>query len=248
MHTLCCAWSAEHKRQTTVLFVCAGTPKKPSAAEADIKASNPDQPSVVGLQADIALDGQLQQFVTAPQGLFPAPIAPDLLTGQGSKSKVLGHFKLMGRAMAKALQDNRLLDLPLSYVFYRKALGQPLDLYDIRKFDAALGGTLEKLYAAHRAHQSSGSGAKKGPLLVDGCPIEDLCLTFVLPGYPEYELRKGGMDIVVDASNVGAYIAAVVDANLESGIKLQLEHFRYAVVLMLWPNLPGWYSYTQYKF
>lgn len=28
-------------------------------------------------------------------------------------------FKLLGRAMAKALQDNRLLDLPLSYVFYR---------------------------------------------------------------------------------------------------------------------------------
>lgn len=207
--------------------ICAGTPKKPSVAEADIKATNPDQPSVTGLQADIALDGQLQQFVTAPQGLFPAPIASHLLTGQGSKSKVLGYFKLMGRAMAKALQDSRLLDLPLSYVFYRKALGQPLDLYDIRKFDAALGGTLEKLYAAHRAHQSTGGGTKKGPLLVDGCPIEDLCLTFVLPGYPEYELRKGGTDILVDASNVGAYIAAVVDANLESGIKLQMEHFRY---------------------
>ena len=114
----------------------------------------------------------------------------------------------------------------MSYVFYRKALGQPLDLYDIRKFDAGLGGTLEKLHAAHRAHGAS-AGSRKGPLLVDGVPIEDLCLTFVLPGYPEYELRQGGADIVIDASNVGAYIAAVVDANLESGIKVQLEHFRY---------------------
>ena len=107
----------------------------------------------------------------------------------------------------------------------RKALGQPLDLYDIRKFDAALGATLEKLYTAHKAHQGQGS-SRKGPLLVDGCPIEDLCLTFVLPGYPEYELKKNGGDITVDASNVGAYITAVVDANLESGIKAQMDSFR----------------------
>ncbi len=110
----------------------------------------------------------------------------------------------------------------------RKALGQPLDLYDIRKFDAALGATLEKLYAAHKAHQVQG-GSKRGPLLVDGCPIEDLCLTFVLPGYPEYELKKNGGDVMVDASNVGAYISAVVDANLESGIRTQMEHFRSAI-------------------
>ena len=93
---------------------CTGTPKKP-ATGADIKANNPDQPHVAALQSDMALDGQLQQFVTAPQGLFPAPLPSHQLAG----SKVLSHFKLLGRAMAKALQDNRLLDLPLSYVFYR---------------------------------------------------------------------------------------------------------------------------------
>ena len=36
-------------------------------------------------------------------------------------AKVVDRFKLLGRAMAKALQDNRLLDIPLSYVFYRSA-------------------------------------------------------------------------------------------------------------------------------
>ena len=87
----------------------AGTPKKP-ATGADIKATNLDQPSVAAVQADIALDGQLQQFVMAPQGLFPAPLPSHLLPG----NRVLNHFKLLGRAMAKALQDNRLLDMPLS--------------------------------------------------------------------------------------------------------------------------------------
>ena len=107
-----------------------------------------------------------------------------------------------------------------------------MDLYDIRKFDAALGATLEKLYAAHKAHQAQG-GSRKGPMLVDGCPIEDLCLTFVLPGYPEYELKKNGGEIMVDATNVGAYISAVVDANLESGIKTQMDHFRQATLMLV---------------
>ena len=104
------------------VYITSGTPKKP-AADADIKASNLDQPHVAALQSDMALDGQLQQFVMAPQGLFPAPLSLHLL----ADSKVLSHFKLLGRAMAKALQDNRLLDLPLSYVFYRYAKG-PSDL------------------------------------------------------------------------------------------------------------------------
>ena len=50
------------------------------------------------------------------QGLFAAPQPP---AKRKASSRVLELFKLLGRAMAKALQDGRLLDLPLSYVFYR---------------------------------------------------------------------------------------------------------------------------------
>ena len=49
------------------------------------------------------------------------------------------YFGLLGKVTAKALQDGRLLDLPLSPVFYRLALGGRVDLYDIRKFDSGLG-------------------------------------------------------------------------------------------------------------
>jgi hypothetical protein len=37
---------------------------------------------------------------------------------------VVDNFRLLGRAMAKALQDNRMLDLPLAPAFYKLALGQ----------------------------------------------------------------------------------------------------------------------------
>ena len=59
------------------------------------------------------------ELVCAPHGLFPAPLPP----GQrGDESKPVALFRLLGRAVAKALQDGRLLDLPLSPVLYRLAL------------------------------------------------------------------------------------------------------------------------------
>lgn len=60
----------------------------------------------------------------------------------------------------------------------RIALGQQVDLFDVRHVDAGLGATLEKIAAASASQQRAGRNA----LIVDGVPIEDLCLSFVLPG------------------------------------------------------------------
>ncbi len=114
-------------------------------------------------------------YVNAPWGLFPTPLKP----GQrGPGSKVVEHFRLLGRTVAKALQDSRMLDLPLSYVFYRAVLGHNVDLHDVAAFDPSLGQSLERLQRAAAAHATTGGGE----LLVDGVRIEHLCLTFTLPG------------------------------------------------------------------
>ena len=62
----------------------------------------------------------------------------------------------------------------------RAALHWPIDLFDVRRFDSQLGQSLEMLAASHRAWQGSAGSAPE--VLVDGQPIKDLCLTFVLPG------------------------------------------------------------------
>ena len=41
---------------------------------------------------------------------------------------------------------------------------------------------------------------------MDGCPIEDLGLDFVLPGYRNVELKKGGKDIAVTLDNLELYL------------------------------------------
>jgi len=160
---------------------------------------------------------EVSEYVHAPWGLFPAPLPP----AARAASKQLDHFRLLGRTLGKALQDCRLLDLPLSYVFYRAVLGKRLDLHDIPHFDPQLGNSLLRMRAALEGHKGG-----IGLLLVDGVPLCDLCLTFTLPGYPEYELVEGGAERLVEEHNLGAYIDAVVDATLGSGIEAQLTAFR----------------------
>lgn len=64
-------------------------------------------------------------LVEAPLGLFPRPWPSNADISDGSPfSKVIEYFRLVGRVMAKALQDGRLLDLPLSTAFYKLVLGQ----------------------------------------------------------------------------------------------------------------------------
>jgi E3 ubiquitin-protein ligase TRIP12 len=125
-----------------------------------------------------ALAASAADYVYAPHGLFPAPLPP---AQRGPGSGVVEHFRLLGRCVAKALQDNRLLDLPLNPVFLRAALGKPLDLADVAAVDPGLGASLERLAraaAAHAAAAADGGGgdAGSGPVMVDGCAVEDLCL------------------------------------------------------------------------
>lgn len=58
-------------------------------------------------------------------------------------------------------------------------MGQQVELCDVRHVDSGLGATLEKLAAAVTAAHHQGH---PGSVVVDGVPIEDLCLSFVLPG------------------------------------------------------------------
>ncbi|KAG5247931.1 E3 ubiquitin-protein ligase [Salix suchowensis] len=168
--------------------------------------------------------------VQAPLGLFPRPWPPTTSASEGSQFyKTVEYFRLVGRVMAKALQDGRLLDLPLSMAFYKLVLGQELDLYDILLFDAEFGKTLQELHALVRRKQhlesiSSENNEVIADLCFRGTPIEDLSLDFTLPGYPDYMMKPG--DETVDINNLEEYISLVVDATVKTGIMRQMEAFR----------------------
>ncbi|KNA15559.1 hypothetical protein SOVF_097120 [Spinacia oleracea] len=180
--------------------------------------------------ASVLLSGGNANLVQSPLGLFPRPWPPSADALEGTHfSKVIEHFRLLGRVMAKALQDGRLLDLPLSTPFYKLVLGQELDLHDILSFDPEIGKTLRELHALVCRKQYLESIGGDHPdviaeLCFRGTPIEDLCLDFTLPGYPDYVLRQG--DENVDINNLEEYISMVVDATVKTGVMRQIEAFR----------------------
>jgi E3 ubiquitin-protein ligase TRIP12 len=215
----------------------AGRAAKPAAGAAAPPAPRPPARAAAGpgpLRGELARGGggapgdegvRDRDLVAAPLGLFPAPLAPG--AGRADAARGPRHFRLLGRVVAKALQDCRLLDLPLAPLLYRLALGRAAGLYDVRAVDAALGATLERLAAA----------AAAGPAAaVDGCPVADLCLSFVLPGRPDYPLRPGGADVAVTAANLREYVDAVVDATLGSGVAAQVAAFRAGFAAILPPE------------
>ncbi|KAK1370334.1 HECT-type E3 ubiquitin transferase [Heracleum sosnowskyi] len=169
-----------------------------------------------------------RDLIQAPLGLFPQPWPPSDGSDVGQLNKVIEYFRLLGRVIAKALQDGRLLDLPLSTAFYKLVLGQELNLHDILSFDAELGRSLLELQALVCRKQYLESTRDQDHKVVDirfrGASVEDLCLDFTLPGYPNYIMKPG--DEMVDINNLEEYISLAVDATVRVGIFKQLEAFR----------------------
>lgn len=170
-------------------------------------------------------------FLEAPFGLFPRPWSPSL-TAATSKtySEVNGKFSLLGQVVAKALQDGRVLDLPFSKAFYKLILGKDLDLYDIQSFDPALGKALLEFQALveRKNYLSSISEERLHDLNVclRSTKIEDLCLDFTLPGYPDYVLDSESESKMVNLYNLEEYVKFMVDAAVKSGISRQVDAFK----------------------
>lgn len=175
---------------------------------------------------------ETEEFVQAPQGLFPRPWPPNADSSPGSQfSKAINYFRFLGQVMAKALQDGRLLDLPLSTAFYKLVLKQDLDLFDIQSFDPELGTTLQEMDAFVRRKQfleslDDDNGKASPDLLFRNARIEDLCLDFTLPGFSDFVLKSEGNNVMVDIDNLEEYISLVVEATVKTGIMPQMEAFR----------------------
>lgn len=181
-------------------------------------------------------DGEAgRQYIHAHNGLFPAPL------GRNAKSsvvsKVKAKFKFLGRFMAKALMDSRMLDIPLSLPFYKWLLGQEktLNSFDLQYIDPTLSQSFHQLkaVAAQKQQLSQNSTMSAASLqeaienlTMDGSSVEDLGLDFVLPGYPSIELKKGGKDIPVTIHNLEDYLQLVVHWTFVEGVSRQFDAFK----------------------
>ncbi|GFY93356.1 ubiquitin-protein ligase 4 [Actinidia rufa] len=133
--------------------------------------------------------------------------------------------------IAKALQDGRVFDILLSQAFYKLILGQELTVYDIYSFDPGLGRALLEFQAVvERKRYFESVCGENSTFKLDSCfrntTIEDLCLDFTLPGYPDYILTPGHDPKLVNMTTLEEYVSLVVDATINTGICRQVEAFK----------------------
>ncbi|XP_026839981.1 E3 ubiquitin-protein ligase TRIP12 isoform X1 [Drosophila persimilis] len=174
-------------------------------------------------------------YVNAVHGLFPLPLGKSSKVPQMTKAKT--KFKFLGKFMAKAVMDSRMLDLPFSLPFYRWLVSEEhsIGLADLMRVAPEVQNTLVRLQDVVRQREyllsdpnldAMEKTEKIEQLDLDGCPIADLGLDFVLPGHANIELCRGGRDTPVTVHNLRQYISLVSYWFLIEGVQKQFEALR----------------------
>ncbi|EJS42910.1 ufd4p [Saccharomyces arboricola H-6] len=167
--------------------------------------------------------------------LFPEP-----LNISADNEKILELYGYLGTFVARSLLDNRILDFRFSKVFFEllhrmctpDVTMLPNDvescLLMIELVDPLLAKSLKYVFANKNNNSA----------------LEELFLTFTVPGNDNIELVPGGSSKSLNSSNVGEYIRAVIDQILGKGIEKQLiafaegfsKVFSYERMLTLFPE------------
>uniref|UniRef100_A0A2K5LSA2 E3 ubiquitin-protein ligase n=1 Tax=Cercocebus atys TaxID=9531 RepID=A0A2K5LSA2_CERAT len=175
------------------------------------------------------------KYIQNLQGLFALPFGRTAKPAHIAKVKM--KFRFLGKLMAKAIMDFRLVDLPLGLPFYKWMLRQETsltshDLFDIDPVVARSVYHLEDIVRQKKRLEQDKSQTKESlqyaleTLTMNGCSVEDLGLDFTLPGFPNIELKKGGKDIPVTIHNLEEYLRLVIFWALNEGVARQFDSFR----------------------
>uniref|UniRef100_A0A3Q3RR22 E3 ubiquitin-protein ligase n=1 Tax=Mastacembelus armatus TaxID=205130 RepID=A0A3Q3RR22_9TELE len=175
------------------------------------------------------------KYMFSSRGLFAVPFGRTTKPAHIAKIKM--KFRFLGKLMAKAIMDFRLLDLPLGLPFYKWMLRHELSIssHDLVNIDPGVAKSiqhLEDIIRQKKRLEQDRSQTRETlqqaleSLNMNGCSVEDLGLDFTLPGFPNIELKKGGKDVPVTIYNLEEYLRLVVYWTLNEGVSRQFESFR----------------------
>jgi hypothetical protein len=153
---------------------------------------------------------------TDSNGAALLPLFPRVYADSVLPPRVERLFVFCGRLMARALLDDRRVDLPLALPLAARLAGSSRRYSHasaLRVVDAALALWLDRLERA----------AAHGDGLFDGAPIDALGLDFTLPGAAQVPLVAGGDNVVLTRDNAAQYVALVRDLTVGRGVAAQCD-------------------------
>lgn len=178
------------------------------------------------------------EFIFGASGLFPRPLsAEEVRTPNGER--ILHLFKMLGKFVARSMIDSRIIDIHFNPTFFRitdvASAGVKPSLGAVKVVDPGLARSLKTIMKYSAAKKEIDEDPRRTPaqkvadtesILIDGVRLDDLCLDFTLPGYPNIELETNGSHKRVSIENVDSYLDKVIDMTLGSGVRSQVDAFR----------------------
>ncbi|PWU96979.1 hypothetical protein C4B63_17g98 [Trypanosoma cruzi] len=159
-----------------------------------------------------------EKYYHPQKGVYPRPLPPD----SPEIDRVEPYFSLLGRFLARALLDKRIVSIPLSPVVLKMLRGDECGIYDLIDVSDSLGSFIVALSIA--THH--GATTIQLPGSSTSCSVEELSLDFTLPGDDAIELVKDGANKLVTFKNLFDYCDAVTGFMLRTGVERVIKAFR----------------------
>mmetsp|Transcript_15893 Transcript_15893/g.26788 ORF Transcript_15893/g.26788 Transcript_15893/m.26788 type:complete len:315 (-) Transcript_15893:624-1568(-) len=136
--------------------------------------------------------------------LFPSPLCIETFE-QDKIKEIYEIYRLCGTIVAKAIVDDRQIDLPVSPLFWKLCLGRKLTLFDLKTLDESVFKTMsefqiianklheiEDRFQSQKVDEEEKKRLREELTLTNGSKIEDYSLDFTLPLYSHIGLIPGG--------------------------------------------------------
>ncbi|KAI9919672.1 hypothetical protein PsorP6_017326 [Peronosclerospora sorghi] len=241
--------------------VCHGTPLvvRPARLRRDqvetLVAYLLESPVVVETQVDalafLTPTSSAGPVVNAPYGLYPKPYLCEAEDPREEKTSatmtpaarlsddvdVVAWFRFLGRLVAQALLDDRLVNLPLARPFLRALRGDTLVGHNVRvetslsyvyEMDPALATSLKALHELAQAYAHKVAAGDTACVQVTEWTthVASLALTFTMIGADEIALLPNGHARPVTLATLDAYVRLNLLFLLDTTIRTQVQAFR----------------------
>ena len=164
-------------------------------------------------------------YKTTDNAIYPA-------IGLNNNKKDIKLFKLLGYVLARAIYDDRLLDFPISKVFWNLLLNRSVKFNDINLIDKDLYKFLEDILKLImqkkeiiKKEKNISDEELENKILYNGQKLNTTDIYFTFPGY-DIELKPNGKNILLCIKNMEEYINLIYDFIFYKGINKITEAFR----------------------
>ena len=160
---------------------------------------------------------------------------PKLLNDEENNKDILQLFKLLGYMIGRAIYDDRLLDIPLSRVFWNLVLDRPFLFKSIKLIDSNLYKVLKdflnlindkKEYIKKNNIVNFDKFNFDDIILYNKCKLSELDIYFNFPGYDNIELKPSGNNILLTMNNIEEYVNLIYNCLFFKGIYKIIKYFK----------------------